>query len=601
MKGIYRFTEPSTEQIWSFKAAPESVAEAARFFASATQVALERPEPPMQPRDEFVFYLQTAAEIEHTLMLQYLYAAYSLAPDNDSQDAWRDTLIEIAREEMGHLMSVQNLLHAVGGPIRFDRDDYPFNLFYPFPFELEPFSLKAIAKYVLAEMPDQSVIDLSLGFVLDDVKRDAGLFCTDRVVNRVGLLFARMVDHLDELSDADFREATIALQGLPQHWTLDDLIVETVSNVADAKKLLQAIGEQGEGPDETRDGKKSHFLKFFEIYQAIKANPSAAQALEVPVNPTLQDDTAPGYFTDAGSRAWGALFDTRYRILLAELGHLLVLRREAAPMEADPEPIRRARLRSWALRDMRTLSRMATVLVNRNQLDPPEDVNGRRPVAAPPFTLPYTLTLPELEFDRWRLHRLLVRETSDRIAAVRAADADDEWLERLEDFEKQRLEFIEEQLSAIHTESGSQPGGEQLPNGDGGEANTFVEVGSVSDFAVGSVNKVNVNGEDRVLYHVDPATSGIDPENPFHASQLYCWHRHPETGSIHCELSGTGLLSGNIVICDEPYKPGCAHGSEYDVVSGEVLRGPASRNLIVYETKVSNGKVWVAVNPRHIP
>ena len=33
--------------------------------------------PPMSPRDEAIFLLHTAAEIEHVLMVQYLYAAWT--------------------------------------------------------------------------------------------------------------------------------------------------------------------------------------------------------------------------------------------------------------------------------------------------------------------------------------------------------------------------------------------------------------------------------------------------------------------------------------------------------------------------------------------
>ncbi|MFL6147781.1 MAG: ferritin-like domain-containing protein [Pseudonocardiaceae bacterium] len=35
-------------------------------------------DPPLEPRDEVVFLLTAAAEIEHALMVQYLYAAYSV-------------------------------------------------------------------------------------------------------------------------------------------------------------------------------------------------------------------------------------------------------------------------------------------------------------------------------------------------------------------------------------------------------------------------------------------------------------------------------------------------------------------------------------------
>src|SRR6478609_9951424 len=103
---------------------------------------------PLAPRDEAVFLLHTGAEIEHALLVQYLYAAYSLKPAKEVDEehaplvrAWRKTLLGIAREEMGHLITVQNLLRLLGGPIILDREDYPFRShLYPFHFRLEPLS-----------------------------------------------------------------------------------------------------------------------------------------------------------------------------------------------------------------------------------------------------------------------------------------------------------------------------------------------------------------------------------------------------------------------------------------------------------------------------
>src|SRR3954470_978533 len=40
--------------------------------------ALPVHEPPLPPHDEAIFLLHTAAEIEHALLVQYLYAAFSL-------------------------------------------------------------------------------------------------------------------------------------------------------------------------------------------------------------------------------------------------------------------------------------------------------------------------------------------------------------------------------------------------------------------------------------------------------------------------------------------------------------------------------------------
>src|SRR5438045_480047 len=118
-------------------------------------------DPPLSLHDEAVFLLHVAAEVEHALLVQYLYAAYSLKkPEEVPADkqglvrGWKKTLLGIAREEMGHLVTVQNLLRLIGGPLTFDREDYPFRSdLYPFHFRLEPVSKGSLAKYILAEMP----------------------------------------------------------------------------------------------------------------------------------------------------------------------------------------------------------------------------------------------------------------------------------------------------------------------------------------------------------------------------------------------------------------------------------------------------------------
>ncbi|HEU0316089.1 MAG TPA: ferritin-like domain-containing protein [Solirubrobacteraceae bacterium] len=68
--------------------------------------------------------LERAAELEHAVLLQYLFAAASLKrrPDEgvdvlelERIRDWERTLLAIAREEMAHLAAVSNLLIAVGG------------------------------------------------------------------------------------------------------------------------------------------------------------------------------------------------------------------------------------------------------------------------------------------------------------------------------------------------------------------------------------------------------------------------------------------------------------------------------------------------------
>ena len=101
--------------------------------------------------------LKLAAEIEHALMVQYLYAADSIDPATDSRNLAKK-FRRIAIEEMAHLGTVQNLLLLLGGPQAFymQRDDIRRDsLFNPIPFVLEPVTRLSLAKYVAAEMPDE--------------------------------------------------------------------------------------------------------------------------------------------------------------------------------------------------------------------------------------------------------------------------------------------------------------------------------------------------------------------------------------------------------------------------------------------------------------
>ncbi len=81
-------------------------------------------------REELIYALQEASQIEHALMVQYLYTALSCKKNaSEGLDAyqlqmlrkWQSTIYAIAREEMGHLGIVCNLLASIGAiAIRFD-------------------------------------------------------------------------------------------------------------------------------------------------------------------------------------------------------------------------------------------------------------------------------------------------------------------------------------------------------------------------------------------------------------------------------------------------------------------------------------------------
>src|SRR5215471_7791280 len=112
--------------------------------------------------------LQIAAEVEHALMAQYLYAAYSLdeafaqgeGETTSKIDRWKRDLRLIARQEMAHFVTVQNLLISLGAEVYVNREnnfsEHPDT--YPFPVRFEKFNRNSLARYVATEAPDLNEI-----------------------------------------------------------------------------------------------------------------------------------------------------------------------------------------------------------------------------------------------------------------------------------------------------------------------------------------------------------------------------------------------------------------------------------------------------------
>jgi len=396
----------------------------------------------MTVKDEVIFLLHTAAEIEHSLLSQYLYSMYSLT-NGPMQNQWRSTLMQIAREEMGHLMCVQNILLALGGPINFEREDYPFNALYPFPFRLEPLTVQSLARYVLAEMPERQQITAPADFNLDAISQDAGFPSAEANVNRVGALFDLLAELVAELGDKDLVAQTTDLQADSGSWRAPQhsLVLDRVSSVQDISRLVTAIGTQGEGPGMPTDPNTSHFVRFYKMYlEALEFRSTShggSMSHLVPIDPTVHDPLAQGYISNPEARAWADVFNHRMRWLLSNLSDYFVMN----------DTTQRNHLRNWAFEEMRFVDQIAEKLVSLPLHSPAmKSPEGRLLCAGPTFELPYTLNPPGHAVSAWRIQETLARHALDQLKHLPNTEP---IVFFLRDASEQRLKVIDGILSPV--------------------------------------------------------------------------------------------------------------------------------------------------------
>jgi len=161
------------------------------------------------PYLELIRLLHEAAEIEHDLMVQYLYGAYSLKPAyaeivGGPQPNAR-SLMGVIVEEMQHLGAVNRLLVELGASPVLTRQDFPYESdIYPFAFELAALSPVNLAKFTYCEsspdtLPTASAAGSSAPPLLDQLKitLDGNL-----APNHVGHLYDAVIETLGEVRDA---------------------------------------------------------------------------------------------------------------------------------------------------------------------------------------------------------------------------------------------------------------------------------------------------------------------------------------------------------------------------------------------------------------
>jgi CDGSH-type Zn-finger protein/uncharacterized Fe-S cluster protein YjdI len=291
-------------------------------------------------REQLLHLLYEAAELEHTLMCTYLYAAFSLRSgeseglstrEAEAVARWRRVLMGIAIDEMGHLTAVWNITAALGGAPRFGRGNFPLDagaLPAGIVVKLAPFSEAVLQHFIHLERPANSSEPEGPGFAPEFLfKRGLAMTrLTPMAIDyeTVGAFYAKL--------DADLRAFVehygekVAFSGDPA-LQLSPLEVELggakpVICLKTALAAFTAIIEQGEGaPEHSED---SHFQRFIGIrreFVALKQeNPAFSPAFPAATNPVLRRPLR------SEGRVWLETEEAAATVDIANAGYALMLR-----------------------------------------------------------------------------------------------------------------------------------------------------------------------------------------------------------------------------------------------------------------------------------
>ncbi len=311
----------------------------------------------LEHREALIYTLGKAAELEHLVMLQYLFAAFSLkqsveeglAPDAlVAVQGWRTTLLEISHQEMLHLALVQNLLTAVGAAPRLARPNFPMPA-YAYPagvrIELLPFGEAALRHFAFLERPEGMDVEDAEGF--EAIAQAVALPQDehDEIVphlqefDTIGQLYRSIQDGLVYLAERLGPERLFvgppSAQAGEEHFRWPELVA--VTDIASAHRAIDTIVEQGEGArGEWRDAHFGRLLGILDEYLELKrADPDfepARPVVAANVRPQPTGVVVP-LITDPGTARAMDLLNVGYEVLLQ------LLSRYFAHTDESPEQL----------------------------------------------------------------------------------------------------------------------------------------------------------------------------------------------------------------------------------------------------------------------
>jgi len=392
-------TAPKAQLLLRFLRQEQQPAQVTRILPSSG-----RDRPGITTRDELVAVLGQAAVVELGVMLQYLYAAYSVpthgagleyvrrglwtseqlavacGDGGESLDTGiRSTLLSIAREEMMHFLMVNNVLMAIGEPFQVPRIDFGTinnELPVPLDFSLEGLGIGSIQRFIEIEQPEGIVGNVHLGDVMDTGARPVSDYAS------LSELYGDIRDGLRRVPDLFvvekgrgggehhlFLRRSIDLDHPDYQMEVDDL--------ASALFAIDVITEQGEGNVLTAEhsGEESHHASFTRLAGLLARDLTWRPSYPVLRNPTLYDgNRVKDPVTVPDTRAAMKLFNDSYFMML----QLMVQHFGGQPDSS----LRRSALMNHAIDVMTGMMRPLAELI----VTMPSGRKGR--TAGPSFELP---------------------------------------------------------------------------------------------------------------------------------------------------------------------------------------------------------------------
>lgn len=248
--------------------------------SEVAKVTVMQPHTTPPSREQLLYWLHEAAEIEHHLMCCYLSAVFShkhVDPawsqvQRDAVQVWRRTIMSVALKEMAHLAPVGNLANALGAGPHMGRPALPVDSGpYPagFVIRLAPFCAATVEHFKYLERPSSEALADAQGFVPPREYQRAvppdRLSPGPRDYDTVGQLY--------EVLTASLR-ACVAAQGEAAQFVGDPALqvdaslaplpgVTAVTDLASALQAIHTIVTQGEGAG--GEHLDSHFSRFTRI------------------------------------------------------------------------------------------------------------------------------------------------------------------------------------------------------------------------------------------------------------------------------------------------------------------------------------------------